>query len=142
MTGAINENKPYEARIDDLPTYLRPSHRQRCSQSSHVAHLGKVHCKNGTVQYKAVCPECGGRGGPIPHGDIAGLDEHAIPFITVHEITACERCGSTDGSEVHHWAPRHLFDDAHEWPTSRLCRLCHAKWHSIVTPTMHLRKSA
>lgn len=54
----------------------------------------------------------------------------------------CERCGSTDGVEVHHWAPRHLFDDADQWPMSDLCRPCHALWHRLVTPEMGMRKTA
>lgn len=54
----------------------------------------------------------------------------------------CERCGSTNGTEQHHWAPKHLFDDYHYWPTSHLCRSCHMKWHSIVTPNMALRRTA
>lgn len=52
------------------------------------------------------------------------------------DATPCERCGATDGVELHHWAPRHLFDDADAWPTGSLCRSCHREWHSIVTPTM------
>lgn len=48
----------------------------------------------------------------------------------------CARCGSTNGTEVHHWAPRHLFDDADAWPTSPLCPTCHREWHRVVTPKM------
>lgn len=53
----------------------------------------------------------------------------------------CERCGSTDGTELHHWAPNHLFHDAHDWPTSYLCRWCHALWHRMITPNMGRRSA-
>jgi RecJ-like exonuclease len=51
--------------------------------------------------------------------------------------TPCERCGSYQHIEHHHWAPRHLFDDADAWPTSNLCRECHVEWHQAVTPDMN-----
>jgi hypothetical protein len=51
----------------------------------------------------------------------------------------CARCGNVEYLEQHHWAPRHLFgDDCNNWPMSGLCRKCHAEWHRIVTPNMHL----
>jgi hypothetical protein len=54
----------------------------------------------------------------------------------------CERCGTVDYLDCHHWAPRHLFgDDCNSWPISGLCRKCHTEWHRIVTPNMH-RKDA
>lgn len=55
----------------------------------------------------------------------------------------CERCGSTGGTELHHWAPSYLFGaEAHQWPTSWLCRPCHMRWHSVVTPRMSQRKAS
>ena len=51
----------------------------------------------------------------------------------------CDRCGSSDGTELHHWAPSHLFEDSWQWPTSYLCRQCHTLWHQIVTPKMNKR---
>lgn len=48
----------------------------------------------------------------------------------------CAVCGAM-GTEVHHWAPRYIFnDDADKWPTAQLCPRCHALWHNRVTPTM------
>ena len=43
----------------------------------------------------------------------------------------CTRCG-TLGTELHHWAPQHLFEDANEWPTDYLCKRCHDKWHLTI----------
>lgn len=54
----------------------------------------------------------------------------------------CEHCGSTAGTELHHWAPWHLFDDANTWPMSYLCPPCHREWHKIVTPNMHRKATA
>ena len=47
----------------------------------------------------------------------------------------CERCGDIE-TELHHWAPSYLFDDADSWPTGHLCRTCHTRWHTLVTPEM------
>lgn len=127
---------PYTADITDLAWNKRPQHRARCSGSQTVAALGKVVCSNGAIQYKAFCLECGGKGTDLPHSTVEGLDQARIPVISNHDRVPCERCGSVDGSEVHHWAPSHLFEDSFDWPTSHLCRKCHMEWHRIVTPHM------
>lgn len=44
----------------------------------------------------------------------------------------CERCGSTDGSQLHHWAPQAIFADANDWPQSWLCHACHRTWHNAM----------
>lgn len=33
------------------------------------------------------------------------------------------------GTELHHFAPRHLFKNADEWPTGYLCKTHHREWH-------------
>lgn len=43
----------------------------------------------------------------------------------------CARCGAP-AECVHHWAPRELFEDAEEWPTSELCKDCHRRWHVTI----------
>lgn len=128
--------EPFTARIEDLDWHRRPQHGYHCSGTSPIAHLGKVKASNGTIQYKAYCPECGCVGTNFKHSELDYLDVDKIPFIRVHDVVPCERCGSEDGSELHHWAPQYLFDDADEWPTSYLCRDCHGEWHSKVTPKM------
>lgn len=47
-------------------------------------------------------------------------------------VPPCARCGSTDGVELHHWAPRAIFGigEAERWPTSYLCPECHQTWHT------------
>lgn len=44
----------------------------------------------------------------------------------------CARCGAR-GTQLHHWAPKELFEDAEEWPQSYLCRNHHQEWHDKVT---------
>lgn len=136
------ESGPYTTNIADLPWNKRPKHRYRCTSVSDVAALGKIRCSNGSIQYKAYCLDCGGKGSDLPHSDVVGLDEGRIAVLTNHDVTPCVRCGSTEGSEVHHWAPSHLFENSDEWPTSHLCRSCHMEWHRIVTPNMTARRAA
>ena len=140
--AAAGDEGPYTASIDELVWNRRPQHRYRCSRTSTVAALGKVRCANGSIQYKAYCPECGGKGTNFPYSDVAGLDDDRIPVISDHNIIPCERCGSEDGSERHHWAPHHLFSDPDEWPTSYLCKICHLEWHRVVTPRMAANRRA
>ena len=141
---SVADTGPYTAKLMELAWNRRPQHRHGCSGTSDIAALGRVICSNGSTQYKAYCPECGGKGTNFPYSDIVGLDESRIPIIAEHEIAPCERCGSTNGAEVHHWAPSHLFDDSHDWPKSNLCRKCHIEWHAKVTPNMssNRRKAA
>lgn len=132
----------YTANVGDLAWNMRPKHRRGCTRENNVVALGRVLCRNGTEQFKAVCLECGGKGGSLPFADVANIEADVVPLIAEHVANPCERCGSESGSELHHWAPRHLFDDADEWPQSYLCRDCHAEWHSTVTPKMSSSRGA
>jgi hypothetical protein len=117
-----------------------PRHRKFCScflnGKNTLVCMTKFECTNGVLQYKMYCWECGSKGPNIRHSLLSGIDENSIPLFESYNIFPCERCGDLFGSEEHHWAPRHLFEDADLWPTSWLCRECHALWHSIVTPNM------
>lgn len=117
----------------DLPAKYQPRHKPTCSEP--VIIIGAVECSNGTTQHKAYCVNCRQKGGAIAHDALANFDLACVEVIASHNQATCERCGSM-GAETHHWAPRHLFDDAHDWPTSRLCRRCHVEWHAKVTPNM------
>jgi hypothetical protein len=48
------------------------------------------------------------------------------------EPRPCERCGSPDGTQLHHWAPYAIFADADAWPKSWLCQPCHSTWHGAM----------
>jgi hypothetical protein len=54
---------------------------------------------------------------------------------------ACDHCNNLGPIETHHWAPRALFDDAYDWPTSDLCPACHRLWHRVVTPNLSRRQA-
>jgi hypothetical protein len=53
----------------------------------------------------------------------------------------CARCGSISSLHEHHWAPKYLFDDADEWGTVTLCRQCHRRWHEVMTPDAHMKRT-
>lgn len=53
----------------------------------------------------------------------------------------CEHCGAHEGTQLHHWAPKALFDDPDRWPVAHLCVECHAYWHR-VTRTNSVARSA
>lgn len=56
-----------------------------------------------------------------------------IPFTEDYRANnpPCAVCGKR-GTELHHWAPQHLFEDANNWPQSYLCREHHLLWHSRI----------
>ena len=56
----------------------------------------------------------------------------SLPIFSDYRETAepCAVCGSTEGTEYHHYSPRHLFGgDADKWPTGYLCPAHHREWH-------------
>lgn len=86
--------------------------------------------RNGATQPKAFCVECGGVWGVQKGAALLDIelenrisDPDARPW-------PCARCGATDGTELHHWAPHAVFEDADWWPTNYLCRQCHRFWHT------------
>lgn len=44
----------------------------------------------------------------------------------------CERCKATTGTQLHHWAPVAIFEDAWDWPMAWLCPACHQFWHNTM----------
>lgn len=44
----------------------------------------------------------------------------------------CARC-KANGTQLHHWAPKALFEDAETWPQDYLCKKCHDRWHLTLT---------
>jgi DNA-directed RNA polymerase subunit M/transcription elongation factor TFIIS len=95
-----------------------------------------VVCSNDIIQYRPCCIECGYLGNnPISYKYLSQKEKQEARIYRVNPKTiepACERCGSEDDVEVHHWAPQTLFGDADHWPTSVLCKACHVKWHSVM----------
>lgn len=79
------------------------------------------------------CPLC--RRNPLPNraflpkGD---YDIESLPLFVDYSLDApkCEVRGCDNiGSEYHHYAPQHLFEDAEDWATGWLCKPHHDLWH-------------
>jgi hypothetical protein len=88
--------------------------------------------QNGIKVVKSQCLNCAESSGQFP---IDYIDPELCPIWTDHRSICCMRCGALE-AEMHHYAPRHLFDDSDEWGTIPLCREHHRIWHKIVTPNM------
>ena len=95
----------------------------------------KRRISNGVFQVLDYCRSCGcnaNRTNLIPHAEAGDLSR--LPMLDDYTIgmPPCERCGSSEGVEDHHWAPQHIFQDAHTWPRSYLCISCHNEWHETI----------
>jgi hypothetical protein len=90
---------------------------------------------NGVRQYRVGCAKCGETfGSAIPHRKLSQQMMLEAPVVVsrVEFACPCERCGGTDGTELHHWAPSSVFPDFYRWPTSSLCVHCHQHWHRVM----------
>ena len=90
------------------------------------------------MTYPYVCRACKQGRGPFEKAEIAVALRPQGGFLLWQDRSGevqCVVCGS-NGAQLHHWAPRHLFQDADQWPMSPLCVPCHTRWHDIVTPHM------
>lgn len=97
--------------------------RKQCSHEQHVP--GYIIRHNGARDYRDICLTCGRRQS-LPRGSIVldiCLDDH-------RDSQPCSHCGTTGAIELHHWAPRAIFEDPDDWPTAWLCVACHNLWHN------------
>lgn len=66
---------------------------------------------------------------------VKNYDWESLPLFEDLSVNA-EPCGyhgcKNIGTEYHHFAPRHLFEDADNWQTGYLCKFHHARWHEIT----------
>ena len=89
---------------------------------------------NGDYQIFDRCNSCGRNANGtklIPHNGHKPEELETVEDYS-KQAPPCERCGSNHGVEYHHWAPRHVFVDAENWPHAWLCRPCHIKWHQAM----------
>lgn len=93
-----------------------------------------IRLRSGRVRLASRCVRCDRSLGAIRHD--TAPDISTVPVHVDHRATSanppCSRCGSTDGTEEHHWAPRAIFDDPDAWPTDFLCPTCHTLWHATM----------
>jgi hypothetical protein len=67
----------------------------------------EIRARNGSRQYKPLCPRCRRVGGAIPHSALAEAERLQVRLFRNHiGAVACAWCGRYDlGVEQHHWAP-------------------------------------
>jgi hypothetical protein len=94
--------------------------------------IGYMRVNDGALHPGTRCLRCGlGDFPPIPKG--GDLWEVCVrDYQAMFASDPCARCGSTAGAQLHHWAPRAIFDDADLWPMSYLCPPCHRIWHTAM----------
>lgn len=109
--------------------------QRACDHLEHGAEMVALRKVNGDLVAYNRCRGCGGRfeefkvysRAEVPHPE-------QLPLVRdeIYSRPPCEVCGSF-GTEEHHWAPREFFGwEAYHWPTSFLCRPCHARWHRTM----------
>lgn len=150
----LREGRPFPERWDYHRAGSRWEHvtyvqARECAEAGHPNTNIYVWTseRGGHRWARETCEDCGERVGSqigTRRLKALGLDRNSLPLAQCNVVTReiCARCGGDDSVEYHHWAPRHLFDDADEWPGDYLCRPCHQKWHRIVTPSMSRRAAS
>lgn len=99
--------------------------------------LGHIVAVNGARAPHRLCFKCGRlvtlRKGAGP-GEYCFRDNRREARRLGMDLPPCARCASTDGVELHHWAPRAIFGftEADRWPQSYLCVPCHSTWHREI----------
>lgn len=97
---------------------------------------------NGAFVIVERCPKCRRNTRPgqpfLSKKGIENID--ALPmFVDFMEqsepcsVFGCER----KDTEYHHFAPRHLFEDAEDWPGAYLCKYHHMLWHKLTMTGMY-----
>lgn len=106
---------------------------QKCNSEN--MGIGTYNTASGSVIHPWFCLDCGKRTTVyVKKTELKNYKITDVVFESEYKQT-CERCGAL-GAELHHYAPRHLFDDYDRWATGYLCVPCHILWHRVVTPNM------
>ena len=99
---------------------------EACEHDNEI--IGYIIKANGSQQCMSKCMDCG----KVDIGIRRGSRYLDICFKDHRNGLVCERCGDTEGVELHHYAPRNMFDDYHKWATGHLCPACHRLWHTTM----------
>ena len=106
---------------------------QKCNSEN--MGIGTYSTASGSVVHPWFCLDCGkGTTIYVKKTELKNYKITDVIFESEYKQT-CERCGAL-GAELHHYAPRHLFNDSDRWATGYLCVPCHILWHRVVTPNM------
>lgn len=104
-----------------------------CSRCQDFREYYRMIMQSGGVAITERCPTCGSFPAGKPFASKALVkDVDALPLWEDRTINApsCEYEGCKNkGVEYHHYAPRHLFEDADKWRTGWLCLEHHRQWH-------------
>lgn len=109
-----------------------------CQKPWPWAKIGKITLRSGAIAHPYFCKSCGHKSQVcetkinvrrllLAHN----LPESCIKELPSVDMEQCEVCGEL-GAELHHYAPRHLFDDADHWATGYLCKYHHKLWHDTI----------
>lgn len=126
---------------------VRPRSCAECGRPTH--YLAHAKTMSGSTVFPYVCTNCGNVSAQYEKRATAesiwssGYDVPEVETKTRaryrDEMPSCVVCGAIE-TELHHFAPRHLFgDECESWPAADLCRSCHKRWHDLVTPDMAKR---
>lgn len=140
MAWLVGEYQPGRGGHTDNPMVKR--YCERCSREVIVKLVRNI-TQNGDNQIYWYCisgeHSTKKNGNFIKHQQVidAGLNPDTLPVIENYSgMELCAVCQSPF-TELHHFAPRHLFgDDCEKWPKAYLCKTHHNQWHNLVTPDM------
>lgn len=102
--------------------------RSECTHD--VTVTGYIIKRNGSQQVRMRCVRCNRE--PRDSAPTRGSEYWNVLLADMRDSLVCERCGSLDGVEYHHYAPRNVFPDADKWGTGHLCIECHREWHRTM----------
>lgn len=116
-------------------------------QALYDVELAKIAAQNGPVTIGKMIAADGGihvRVSTATGRYIQNIDKSIVPELVLEEMQvvadyteyshecAVRGCDRRD-TQYHHFAPRHLFDDADNWPCAYLCKYHHDLWHNRIT---------
>jgi hypothetical protein len=106
----------------------------RCNQCQIECILYRMIISSGVTVIVERCPECGRNpavGRPfVSKKGIPDIDNLPLFVDLTKDAQPCEVEGCENkGTELHHFAPRHLFNDCELWPKGWLCKFHHSLWH-------------
>ena len=122
---------------------IRKCYCKSCNHDT-TAKLVRNVTASGTSQVWYQCIFCHGNIGGVAsafvkHSELRdkNIDVETIQIVNDYrdQNRICFVCGEPN-CQLHHYAPRHLFDNADSWPTSYLCQKHHDEWHKKLTPYM------
>jgi hypothetical protein len=104
-----------------------------CNKCGIPAVIYKQINASGAVVVVERCPQCKSnpnKGVPFLNKSLYNVD--TLPLfqdLTVNAEPCYIRGCSNKGTQLHHFAPKHLFDNYNDWPTAWLCQPHHDEWH-------------